>query len=541
MRSVSRDFVALLAVVGLGVLLSGCGSDDCSNTGSCGSYTGGAGGNGGDSGSGATGGGGTGNTSGTSGTGGTAGDSGTCDTSKSPGDESCLIDEQYGVFVDAGSTAGSPDGTRTAPYKTIADALTNAGGKKIYVCNTDGDYAEDVALTASLDGTTLHGGFNCADWTYDTATKAVVKGSATPWIIDNLAVGTTIEDFDIQAANATGDGASSIAVAVTSSANVVLRRLKITAGNGAKGKDGTDGAKGTDGADPGTSQDGKPACTGSGGQLAGGEWSAPSGCGSNGGLGGLAKKDALADGGSGDDGTPKTSVTPPNFSNGGAGATLAGASGSAGQSGANGDAGNLGQAASAIGMFAVGSYSTADGDHGLDGHTGQGGGGGGASKGTGTCNGASGAAGGMGGCGGKPGTGGQGGGASVALLSWQSSITLDSCDLNAATGGVGGKGGKGGDGGAGKSGGTGGPGTGGIGGGGDGGKGGTGGPGGSGSGGSGGPSYALVWNGTAPLQNGAVNLNKGAGGAKGVGGQVVGLPKAPDGSDGDSAESYEQK
>ncbi|MCB9582817.1 MAG: hypothetical protein H6717_37610 [Polyangiaceae bacterium] len=40
-----------------------------------------------------------------------------------------------------------------------------------------------------------------ADWTYDTATKAVVNWlmAATPWSIDNLAVGTSyVEDFAIQ-------------------------------------------------------------------------------------------------------------------------------------------------------------------------------------------------------------------------------------------------------------------------------------------------------------------------------------------------------
>ena len=72
-----------------------------------------------------------------------------------------------------------------------------------------------------------------------------------------------------------------------------------------------------------------------------------------------------------------------------------------------------------------------------------------------------------------------------------------------------------------------------------GGLGGNGGPGGSGSGASGGPSYALVFHGTEPAQEGTVQLAPGAGGEKGIGGQATGGNKAADGEPGGNAGSFE--
>ena len=69
-----------------------------------------------------------------------------------------------------------------------------------------------------------------------------------------------------------------------------------------------------------------------------------------------------------------------------------------------------------------------------------------------------------------------------------------------------------------------------------GGLGGNGGPGGSGSGGSGGPSYAIAVHGDPPTEVGTVAKTPGTGGPAGSGGQATGGDKAPDGSDGSSAE-----
>jgi hypothetical protein len=115
-----------------------------------------------------------------------------------------------------------------------------------------------------------------------------------------------------------------------------------------------------------------------------------------------------------------------------------------------------------------------------------------------------------------------------------SQVTLDRCELFASDGGAGGKGGNGSAGNEGKSGANGGgefvPDGGGvtIGKAGGGGTGGHGGNGGSGAGGNGGPSHALVYKGTAPIKSPDTVLVYGAGGAKGIGGTLMGA-KALDG------------
>src|SRR5262249_55518756 len=61
---------------------------------------------------------------------GTGGESGNnsaqCDTSKSPGDEVCLIDATYGVYVSAAGDAKKGDGSAAKPFATIGQALAAA-------------------------------------------------------------------------------------------------------------------------------------------------------------------------------------------------------------------------------------------------------------------------------------------------------------------------------------------------------------------------------------------------------------------------------
>src|SRR5690606_18654763 len=114
------------------LLTFSCGSDEtCLDDGSCPEAqagNAGAGANGGTSGTGGSGG--SSASGGTGGSGGSAGstsDGGACDTSASPGDQACLIDEAFGVFVSAkdGDDDGA-DGTRAKPYATLAKALEQA-------------------------------------------------------------------------------------------------------------------------------------------------------------------------------------------------------------------------------------------------------------------------------------------------------------------------------------------------------------------------------------------------------------------------------
>ncbi len=480
--------------------------------------------------------GGSGGSSGTGGGGGTSADGSSCDRSKEPNENPCVVDDRFGVFVSPNGS-DSASGTKALPFKTIARALTRANGKNVYVCA--GTYAEQVTIDASLDGARMFGGFDCASWSYSAGMRPkVVPASGVALAVKALSTGATIEDMEFDAPDATTAGASSIGAIVDASMNVSLRRVKIAAGKGAPGQAGADGGKGADGTSADPQQQGASAkCTGAPATQNGGSWAGPSLCRSKGGAGGFAL--IGSDGTAGIAGDPRTNVTPPNVDNGGP----KGSTGGDGNPGMPGNAGAIGSASTSAGAFSPSGYSPASaGGDGTDGFPGQGGGGGGASNATGMCIGASGGAGGMGGCGGTHGIGGGSGGASVALLSWQSSITLDACELASSSGGTGGKGGNGGAGGLGKDGAEGGAAYAGdagpnVGHGGKGGPGGNGGPGGPGAGGNGGPSYALVYHGTAPMKSPDTIPMPGAGGAKGVGG-VNSKGSAADGTPGLAAAEF---
>ena len=147
---------------------------------------------------------------GTAGTGGSGGDGGGCDMSGSPSTESCLVSDQYAVFVD-GTAAAAGDGTQAKPFRTIGAALTAAGGKLILVCDTT--YTEHVTLTA---GARLYGGFKCSDWSYDAGQRAVVAPSSEGYAleVDSVTQPVVIEDVEFHAADASTAGASSVAAFV---------------------------------------------------------------------------------------------------------------------------------------------------------------------------------------------------------------------------------------------------------------------------------------------------------------------------------------
>jgi hypothetical protein len=545
--------------VGLGLVgshLVACSdtADDCNATATCGTSGGttsgsagkpgaGDGNEGGSDGAGSSSGGsqGTSGTSGTTGAGGQGGAGSTMCTGDVADDPLCWTTNELGVFVssDIGDDVAG-DGTREAPYATITKGIASAAGKNVYVCLGAADaYAEKITITAATDGVRLYGGFECDNWSHDV-TRYVTVESPEPIAlrIQSLNEGARIENVRFFASDGTAADKSSFGAFVTDSSGVVLRRVEITAGDGADGEPGGPGSKGADGAAAAAGQDGEPsACGGTPTDGVPGKWDAPV-CGSKGGNGGQGVLDD--NGANGFNGTPSSNVTPPNSVNRGVGATTA-AAGDNGGPGASGNHGPLAEQSAALGTFAATGYSPASGKAGTDGFPGQGGGGGGGSKGSATCRGASGGAGGMGGCGGTAGGPGLGGGASVGLFSWNSEVSLDACVIASGSGGSGGAGGKGGGGGAGAEGGSGGKGD--VGNGiavaGRGGLGGSGGNGGSGSGGTGGPSYAIAFSGTKPSYTlPDTTLTEGTGGDPGIGGQVLDA-KAPDGSVGDSAPEFE--
>lgn len=437
-----------------------------------------------------------------------------CDPNAEPREAPKCVVNEYGIFVDAAGADTNP-GTREAPVKTFAVALTKLAGRaRIYVC--DGTYPEHVTLTSPV---AIYGGFACGAWTY-----AVVKPKLAPidpgsaLHIASVAGPVFISDLEIAAGPTLVAGASSIGIFASESGRVTLRRTAVYASDGKAGADGVALAnydplralQGTNFVDPLVVPE-KPNSL------------CPS---SVGGAGG-------AKGGDGGPGKVSRAVPYPSASYtglGGDSGTGGSDTGDDGEPGSYGDGGSGGAGAATIGSLDATGWSPTSGTAGAAGGNGQGGGGGGNEGG----------GGGVGGCGGAGGPRGTGGGASVAIVAYQTPIVLEQTLLTARAAGRGGNGGNGqlAQGGglkstrAGRNGGVGGP-------------GGHGGSGGGGGAGSGGISAGIAYKGIAPTIEGAelvaasnfAGVAFGAPGAKGLKGRgaagydASGLP-GTDGGDG---------
>jgi hypothetical protein len=442
---------------------------------------------------------------------GSAGDSGTlCDTTKSPSQESCLIDNEYAVFVAPTGKDGA-SGTKAAPVKTIAKAVELAGDTKMVIA-CDGTYDEQVKLTA---GAKLYGGFACpgsaAPWSYESGKKAKVapstRGLALGIATDAAAV--IIEDFEFDAKDGVDPGESSVAAFVSTSTNVALTRVKLVAGRGVDGANGALAQLTLP--DPSTLK-GTAANGDSGGMFNTGMCSAgekpKGGAGGNGGAG------AATTGGSG---TPDLGMGKGGI----AGSCLAVG---AGQDGANAAPQPPAPGASKLGTITAIGWNGSAGSDGATGTPGQGGGGG-----AGALAGGGGGGGGSGGCGGAGATGGKAGGSSIALLVLNSSIALTANELASGDAGNGGSGAVGQEGQAGGSGGVQVP---------DGcqgGKGGKGGQGGAGGGAAGGMSVGIAYQGATPIADSETVIATSAAGAKGIGG----VPNLNDGIAGVKQDLFE--
>src|SRR5882672_5183295 len=175
---------------------------------------------------------------------------GSCDPTKSPLDDPCVVVEAYGVFVSpTGSDANQ--GTRPAPVLTIGRGMdvAKAAGKRVYVCA--GSYAEQLVVAASRDGVNVYGGLDCARWTYAAANKVVVAPARAGYALelDGLQAGVTFEDieFDTQSANSGNPGESSIAVFARGSQKVALHRVTMVASSATDGSSGASGGPSPDG------------------------------------------------------------------------------------------------------------------------------------------------------------------------------------------------------------------------------------------------------------------------------------------------------
>jgi hypothetical protein len=365
-----------------------------------------------------------------------------CDLQSTPDLQSCLLNDQYGVFVappGSGGVERPSCGTADTPCATINLAVTAAsvlGKSRIFVCR--GAFTEAV----QLEGMSLYGGFDCPSdggtWTFaDASTQLTGPSNQIALTLTDAGAGNVdVDDFVITAPDAVGtddagNGNSSIAVLVNGEM-VTFRRCVITAGNGANGAAGVTGMN----------YDGGPAVSGEGPEGgtggSGGSQLCADGTSSMGGTGGDGAPDGGDAGSAGGDGSasPMSATSPDTNGIGATGGSLTclhlafpGASGVA--------ATDPAAAAGEFGFLATRGWMPSSGTSASNGGPGQGGGGGGGLR---VFAGAGGSA---GGCGGGSGTGGKGGGGSIAVACLSSSATFDSCSFASAAGGNGGMGGDG--------------------------------------------------------------------------------------------------
>ncbi|HWA72013.1 MAG TPA: hypothetical protein VG937_06765 [Polyangiaceae bacterium] len=369
--------------------------------------------------------------------------------------------------------------------------MAAARGKYVIAC--EGVYTE--ALDISI-GIRLFGGFTCpsadsAAWSHKRGLVSRVAPTQPGFALSVRSVDgkVEIEDFEFESMPAEEPGESSVAAFVTHSANVLLRRVRVSAGSGSTGLDAPSAAFTFPSLDE---LRGSPGSVGGAAKIC----TCPDGSTTTGGEASASPESVASVG------QPASDLVGGQAGN----AAMSCSQGGSGFPGARGISSADAASSTSFGALTEAGFLGTDGEPGRAGAPGQGGGGAGQPRGGG---------GGCGGCGGRGGLGGRAGGSSIALISIASQLTLDCGALTARDGGAGGRGapgqrgqvefGAGGDGvGDACAGGPGGP----------------GGNGGSGSGAAGGLSVALMYRGNAPTLIGGTLLQNGAPGAAGLGGSV---------------------
>jgi hypothetical protein len=449
----------------------------------------------------------------------------TCDTTKTPKDDNCVLLGflSTGVFVSIATGHTNGAGTAADPLADIAAGIAKAKSsslKRVYVCG--GTYATSLTIDSTNDfGVQIYGGLVCpgagadagGNWAWTGAATSVAPTTAGYALtISGLTMGATLIDLEFDSIDAASAGESSVAAFVKNSQSVAFTRSTLRAGAiNVPGAAGTTSSNHGNGSAPngtnisGTTPGGGGAITCLDGATS-----------STGGTGGMA----------GAGGTDGSSIPTVGTNNGGLGGTTC----TAGTVGANGLSTSAGGGATKSGSLSASGWSTSPGADGHNGNPGQGGGGGGGRNIVGP-----GGGGGAGGCGGGKGLGGQTGGSSIALLLFNADVAFSSCTIVSQVASAGGKGG---DGQAAQSGGTQGLGVC------DGGPGGIGAGGSGAGGGAGGISAGIVWSGNAPkidgttvtqaaTQSGITTGAPGVHGAKGSGAPATSSGAAgQDGTDG---------
>jgi hypothetical protein len=425
-------------------------------------------------------------------------------------------DEQKAVFASPLGKDTNP-GTKAAPKREIAAAVSAAAGKDKYVLAATGTY-ERVKAASNVG---IYGGYEAASWSRKATNTTFIVG-APEGILAESATGVVLQLLKVRGASdqlRPGPGTSFYGIRAIKGSSLTLQRVSVAAQGGETGADGKRGADGQDGENG--ADGGKGECGGSTPGRGGAGGASPAG--HPGGAGGAGGHDT--------GGKTGTGISGKAAEGGGAG----GIGGPAGDPGHDGASGTVGAAGihGAGGFGGTNSIAAAttlwvgqdgrDGGNGTAGLGGGGGGGGGGQVCTFCNNGSGNGGGGGGGAGGGTGggTGGSAGGGSFGVYLHNSTLQVsDSSSISSGAGGDGGRGGQGGVGGRGGDGGRGATyGMSEIGEGGNGGSGGAGGGGGGGGGGAGGPSIGIFKAGTSKAtvttDSTVATGNPGAGGARG--------------------------
>jgi hypothetical protein len=155
-----------------------------------------------------------------------------------------------GIFVSATLGADGADATPAHPLKTITSALALAKtkpGTPIIVCAET--YLESITLS---DGVTMYGYFDCSapEWKRVAAKAKIVSPSSPGVVGENLLLPARFEGFDISTPNidvkaAPGQPpASTYAMILRSSKNLVMSELALRPGKAQDGADGVQPAAG---------------------------------------------------------------------------------------------------------------------------------------------------------------------------------------------------------------------------------------------------------------------------------------------------------
>jgi hypothetical protein len=376
----------------------------------------------------------------------------------------------------------SNPGTQQKPVSTFGAAIELAQSERKRICVDDGRYTGEVSVTAGIQ---IWGGMKVVQgesppeqltWTLGERGTRTTIATGPNEIPLRIGAGngetSTIDRLRLEAADATVDGESSVAMVVESKAAVTLFRSDVVAGNGAtaggssfalrvesdaaaavyesklRAGNGGMGAAGTGGGiSPALAGfPGHPGDTACLKDISPGGAPAVTSCGDSDSISGSGGAGAPDIGGDGYDGRDAPSPNDMGHGEGGAG-QVSDVGCTNGRDGASGTDGTNGLGAEGPGLFEPTRWVGSKGGDGGSGRPGQGGGGGGGARGGavfcggGPQGGASGGSGGSGGCGGLAGRGGGAGGSSIGIYVYKGNLTLTDTTITTGNGGHGGKGG----------------------------------------------------------------------------------------------------